>query len=133
MSREGNLMRKALRKHFLPEMLRLGFVGTRSSFQRLGSDFLDLLSIQYWKYGGEFILEFARRERGDLITSWGELVPESKLEVAYVNPLNRARLVRATNTSNFGGFQFGTFGNDVAAYDVLAARVAALLVQADNW
>lgn len=76
MSREGDLMRKALKRALLPELKLLGFDGTSSSFQRKSDKALDLLSIQYWKYGGQFILEFARRERGDLHTSWGEVIPE---------------------------------------------------------
>jgi len=133
MSREGDLLRKSLRKYLLPELREFGFIGKSSSFQRAGSEFLDLLSIQYWKYGGEFILEFARRSRGDLLTSWGVLVPESKLDVAYVSPLERARLIMRPRASGFGGFIFGGFGGDAAPYDQLALHVASLLPQVDAW
>ena len=133
MSREGDLLRKSLRKYLLPELKKFGFIGKTSSFQRTDSEFLDLLSIQYWKYGGEFILEFARQGRGDLLTSWGVLVPEAKLDVAYVSPLNRARLIRGPKASGFGGFRFGRFGEDSESYDQLALHVASLLPQVDAW
>jgi hypothetical protein len=132
-SREGDLLRKALRKHLLPQLRELGFNGKTSTFQRANPDSLDLLSIQYWKYGGEFILEFARFERGELLTSWGEVVPEAKLDVAYVSPLDRARLVRGTRPSGFGGFRFGKFGEDLGSYDQLALEVASLLPQVERW
>ena len=135
MSRDGDRMRKALRRHVLPALAAMGFTGKASHFQRAGDAHLDLLSIQYWKYGGEFILEFARTQRGDLHTSWGDVVPEAKLEVAYVAPSSRARLVQSPRggASGFGGFRFDAFGEDAAAYDALARDVAALLPQVDAW
>src|SRR5262249_3816257 len=92
MASPGNLMRRALRRHLLPELRRLGFIGSSNTFQRLLPEAQDLLALQYWKYGGEFILEFARRERGVFETAWGEIVAEPEMDVAYVSPLQRARL-----------------------------------------
>lgn len=128
-------MRKALKRLLLPELNRLGFRGSTSKFQRTSSDWLDLLSIQYWKYGGQFILEFARCERGALHTSWGEVIPEEKLEVAYVGPSQRARLEQRGPTSGegFRGFKFSGFGEDTARYEALAAEVTALLPQVEEW
>lgn len=139
MSREGDLMRKALRRHLVPALQQLGFTGTPSTFRRAGDGWIDLLSVQHWKYGGEFILEFARRgERGPLHTSWGETVPEEKLDVAYLDPMQRARLqqrsfVASAADGGFGGFRFQGFGEDPRAYDALAGEVVALLPQVDAW
>ena len=128
-------MRKALKRCLLPKMKRLGFSGSGSKFQRTSTDWLDLVSIQYWKYGGQFILEFARRERGALHTSWGEVVPEEKLDVAYVSPSLRARLEQrgADSGEGFRGFKFSGFAEDTARYEALAAQVAALLPQVEEW
>ena len=135
MSREGDLMRKALKRELLPQLKLHGFVGATSSFQRKSDNTLDLLSIQYWKYGGQFILEFARRERGELQTSWGEVVPEEKLDVAHVRPTRRARLQRNDEVFEelFRGFKFEGFGEDQAKYDALAKQVASLLPQVNAW
>src|SRR5688572_28138412 len=134
MSREGDLMRKALRKHLLPALARLGFTGNAAHFQRARADTLDLLSIQYWKHGGEFVLEFARRGRGDFVASWGEVVPEAKLDVAYADVLGRARLEgRRNSRSGFHGFAFDQLGEDAAAYEAIALRVVELLPQVDAW
>jgi hypothetical protein len=135
MSRSGDLMRRALRRFWLPEMVRLGFVGKTSTFQRLGVDFQDLLSLQYWKYGGEFVLEFARRERGPFVTSWGPVIPEEKLDVAYISPLLRARLEQRGPASGeyLRGFDFSSFGEDTLKYEVLAKQVASLLPEVDEW
>ena len=135
MSREGDLMRKALKKVLLPELKAMGFVGTSSSFQRRTAEHLDLLDIQYWKYGGQFILEFARTKRGDLNTSWGEIVPEEKIGVAHMSPLKRARLQRTIEATEdlFRGFKFSDFGEDLDKYSALASQVASLLPQVNVW
>lgn len=135
MSREGDLMRRALRRHLLPALASLGFTGKSSKFQRLLPDHQDLLAIQYHKYGGAFILEFGRRERGSLHTSWGPVVPEEKLEVIYLPPTQRGRLQEAETEAQdvFSGFSFQNFGEDNSKYEALARRVAALLPQVDAW
>jgi len=102
MPSEGDLMRSALKKAVLPELERFGFDGKGLHFQRRGES-LDLLDFQYWKHGGEFILEVGRCSRGDLHTSWGEIVPEVSITVAHLSPLERARLEqRGPNTGQHG-------------------------------
>ena len=135
MAISGDLMRKALKRHWLPELARLGFAGNTSTFQRLEPDAQDLLSLQYWKYGGEFILEFARRTRGPFATSWGTVVLEEKMEVAYLNPLDRARLqqIEPLAGEHLRGFTFSAFGDDYSKYEELAVQVAALMPAVDAW
>ena len=135
MSREGDLMRKALKRELLPQLKLLGFIGATSNFQRKSDKALDLLSIQYSKYGGQFILEFARRERGELQTSWGEIIPEEKVNVAHVIPTRRARLQRNDEMFEelFRGFKFEGFGENQARYDALANQVASFLPQVNAW
>ena len=135
MSRQGDLMRKAIKRHLLPVLERLGFTGTAAKFQRLLPESQDLLAIQYHKYGGSFILEFGRRERGSLPTSWGPIVPEEKVEVMHLPVMMRARLQETEIEADglFFGFVFRDFGADAEPYDLLAQRVAGLVPQIDAW
>ena len=135
MSRESDLMRKALKRHLFPALADYGFTGKSSKFQRLLPDWQDLLAIQYHKYGGSFILEFGRRERGPFHTSWGPVIPEEKLEVIYLLPAQRGRLqeTEAEAQDIFAGFSFQGFGEDINKYEALAKRVATLLPQVDAW
>ncbi|SMC20201.1 hypothetical protein SAMN02745857_00860 [Andreprevotia lacus DSM 23236] len=128
MSREGDLMRRALRKRVLPLLAGMGFVGKTAHFQRRSELWLDLLTIQFHHHGGSFLLECGRTRRGDFQTHWGPLVPEAELEVAYLH--RRARLI---DQSEFGWFAFAGFGEDLALYDAVAQRVAGLLPQLDDW
>ena len=134
MSREGDLMRKAFRKHLVHALAATGFVGKSIHFMRLRDDAQDLLSIQYWKYSGSFILEFGRRGRGPLQTAWGPVIPEESLDVAYLPVGDRARLQeRDAPPDTFAGFSFAGFGEDLAKNERLALRVASYLPQVEAW
>jgi hypothetical protein len=135
MAREGDLMRRELKTVVVPALRGLGFTGKGLFFQRPREEILDLLDFQHWKYGGEFILEFARRPRGDLQTPWGERIPEAKITVAHVPPLERARLEQRgpLTGEHLRGFAFAGFGEDSGKYESLAVQVASLLPQVDEW
>ena len=135
MSREGDLMRRALKRVLVPSLKNLGFVPRAKGYHRADGEFVDLLMLQYWKYGGEFILEFARRGRGPMQTSWGPLVQEEDLDVGYLNPLDRARLEQIGRAAgpSLRGFQYAGYGEDAEKYNALATEVAALLPQVDLW
>jgi hypothetical protein len=96
---------------------------------------LDLVSIQWGRYGGEFILEFGSCEAGPIKTSWGEIVPEEKITVAHLSVMKRARLVPLVPSlgAQLHGFYFGDFGEDITEYDKLANTVSVMLVQVARW
>jgi Domain of unknown function (DUF4304) len=131
----GDLMRKALKKLLLPRLSQIGFSGKGNEFQRKRGDQLDLLSLQWGKYGGEFVIEFASRPVGLLRTSWGEDIPEVNITTAHVHPLDRARLLPADESAGLQlhGFQFANFEDDLSKYESLAQDVASLLTQVDSW
>jgi hypothetical protein len=132
MSTEDALMRKSLKKWLVPALTERGFVGHRWEFQRRGEK-LDLVTVQFGKYVGEFILEAASCPRGDLHTAWGEVVPEEKITSAHVSPLERARLEGAPGGDGLRGFSFVGFGEDQAKYEALARAVVGLLPELDHW
>ena len=124
------MMAISIKKVLLPEMRRLGFLGGGvANFVRSNGDHRDFLSIQYWTYGGSFILEFSR-----VPTTWvdpdsGE-VPKRVFET---DPLLRKRLIDTEQHKDFRGFSFKAFGSEQSRYDQLAASVVALLPQVEAW
>jgi hypothetical protein len=135
MSRAGDLMRKSLKRFVVPRLHDLGFEGARSNFRRVSDEKLDFLDVQYWKYGGALVLEFARTNRGDFQTSWGPIVPEADLTLPHLSPMVRARLKSLDSDTSypFGWFRFDAFGEATEKYDALAREIAELLPQADAW
>ena len=90
----NRIARRVLKRDLVPVLEAEGFKGKFPDFQRLENGDVHLLSIEFDKYGGGFFLEFACQPRGDLETSWGEVVLENDLTVAHANLEHRARLQR---------------------------------------
>lgn len=134
MSRESNLMRKALREHLQPQLTASGFSGGPVNYSRFRDDLQDVLSVQFWKYGGSFILEFGYRTRGPLMTTWGEAFQEDAVTIACLPLSARARLQNQSSLQDedFAGFRFKDFGEHSNHYDSLAIKVAELLPQVDT-
>jgi hypothetical protein len=65
----------------------------------------------------------------------GELVPEEKLDVAYIDPLMRARLIASAGRQgeNLRGFSFVKFGNDNESYIASTNELISLLPKIDDW
>jgi hypothetical protein len=134
MSREGDLMRNALRRRFVPAITGRGFIGSGSTFRRVDPRWLDLVTIQYWKYGGQFILEFARLARNEP-RLLAPVASEGEIGIEHVLPRQRARLEQRedADADGFRGFRFGGFGEEKNRYEALADQVVELLPQVDAW
>lgn len=132
MANASDLMKRALKDVFLPELARRGFVGSRNEYQRRGET-LDLLSIQHWKYGGAFTVELAQCPRGAMTMSWGDVVPEEKLTTAHISPTMRARLHSDQEAFPAAWFHFASFGDDPAKYRELSQRLVELLPSVEAW
>ena len=130
MKSPGQLMVVLVKKVLLPEIRRLGFGGSGvANFVRPSGDHRDFLSIQYWTYGGSFILEFSRIPATWVDPDSGE-VPKRVFET---DPLLGKRLIDIEQHKDFRGFSFKAFGSEQSRYDQLAASVAALLPQVEAW
>lgn len=95
---------------------------------------VEFLAIFYDKAGTRFFLELGAHERGDKLTNWGEVVPESKLMLEHVRFEQRARLqARCIGGSlETDWFAFGSLIEDAQFVEV-AGSVAKLLPQVEAW
>lgn len=120
----------AIKNVLLPEIRRRGFDGSGvANFARSSGAHRDFLSIQYWTYGGSFILEFSRVPANCVDPDSGE-VPKRVFET---DPLLRKRLIDTEQHKDFHGFSFKGFGSEQGQYDQLAVSVVALLPQVEAW
>lgn len=123
-------------KHILePAMAALGFDIRYPHFQRRRNGVLELISLQHDKWGGGFFLEFAKHSAGDLETSWGELVVENEINVAYTDPASRGRLLatRQHEDERLNYFRFDPKADTRAACDALVREMISLLPQVLEW
>jgi hypothetical protein len=128
-------IRAAMKKLFEPFLANQGFTGKYPHFQRKESGELQLLSVIYDKWGGGFVLEFARHPSGVLHTSWGTVVPEEEIDVAYTSPSTRARLVRTERGQGCceDFFRYEKIADDREQCEALVSCVVGLFPQVNEW
>jgi len=116
-------------------MSKEGFGIRYPHFQRKRNGHLELVNFEHDKWGGGFFLEFAKCDVGDLLTSWGEIVPEARIDVAYTDPGTRARLLATTNPSNSPKdyLRYESFADDREKCDLLVEKLVSLLPQVLSW
>ena len=128
-------IRAAMKKLFEPFLAHEGFIGKYPHFQRKEAGELQLLSVIYDKWGGGFVLEFAHHPSGVLHTSWGAVVPEEEIEVAYTSPGTRARLVRTERGQGCyeDFFRYEKIADDREQCETLVSGVIGLFPQVNEW
>lgn len=116
-------------------MAELGFDVRYPHFQRKREGELQLVSLIHDKWGGGLFLEFARHPTGDLATSWGDVVPEQEIHVAYTDPATRGRLLGTTQheDARMNYFRYDAQSDDRAALDTLVEELVSVLPQVVDW
>ena len=124
----------AIKATLQPVLVAAGFAGRFPNYRRVRDARIDLLSIQYAKYGGAFVIESGSLPRGPLHTSWGEVVPEEKLVLEHALLQDRARLQPSTGPHSLytDWFVFGE-APAPAAIDAAIAQAIALWPQMEAW
>jgi hypothetical protein len=74
-------MLAALRTYVLPELRARGFRGSLPQLRRASIESIDLITVQFDKWGGGFIIEIARCEPTGVTTHWGKQIASSRESV----------------------------------------------------
>lgn len=90
MSSERDKMISALKKVVVPELRNKQFKGSFPHFRRISENKIDLITFQFDRYGGGFVIEIGVCSPEGLTHSWGEKVPPNKVTAHDIN--NRLRL-----------------------------------------
>jgi hypothetical protein len=92
MSLERDSMITVLKRDVIPVLKELGFKGTFPHFRRINENKIDLLTFQFDRYGGGFLIEVATCPSEGVFLHWGEKVPPNKVTAHDLHPDNRLRL-----------------------------------------
>jgi hypothetical protein len=135
MPEEREKTRAALAARVIPALRERGFRGSFPHFRRVGPTKTDLLSVQFDKQGGGFVIELGGGPPDRFRTAWGKEIPAAELRAFDLSPRARARLVSGAGGSTASWFRYaaGEVGDRVDRFDSAAERVLALLPQADAW
>ena len=127
MNRES--MNAALRDRFVPSLRKRGFKGSLPHFRRVGEDRIDLLTVQFDKYGGGFVIEISRCPPEGVTTAWGKKIPAAKVTAHDLHPYARHRLGSPAPGEEGRWFRF----DKGASAETVANAAASMLTEADDW
>jgi len=98
-----------------PALRQRGFTGSFPHLRRLGANQIDLMTFQFDKWGGGFIVEISKCGTEGIITSWGENIHPKKVTAHDLNPRDRFRLgCEGPSTENWYRYDSGKTKESVA-------------------
>jgi hypothetical protein len=130
MSKERNLMIKELKLVVIPHLKGLGFKGIFPHFRRINKKRIDLLTFQFDKYGGGFVIEIAKYPHENFITYWGKKIPPDKLKAFDLDAMKRHRLWCKDTKSKWASdywFKYDKFNILGNVYEKLAKKIIKLI------
>lgn len=121
-------MIEELKRVVQPHLRAEKFVGAFPHFRRLGEDAIDLVTFQFDRNGGGFLIEIARCPRDGLLSAFGTHLPPNKTRAWDVHPNFRKRIQQRPGPGTDAWFRF-----DATAAPKIAAEVLSRLSQRDLW
>ena len=92
MSQSRDQMLAALREIIVPVLRDMGFRGSFPHFRRARDTQIDLLTFQFNRWGGSFLVEAAFCASEGFTTAWGAHVPPERVRAHDIHPDQRLRL-----------------------------------------
>jgi hypothetical protein len=121
-------MINTLKEIVIPVLRGNGFKGSLPHFRRISKEKVDLITFQFDKYGGGFIIEIAVCPPEGYTHTWGEKVPPNKVSAYDLHPNNRLRLTDKGNWFRYD--KMNLFGN---VYVKVANKVLKKLDEANDY
>ena len=125
MSAERDKMIKSLKEIVIPELRNRNFKGSFPHFRKTENTKTNLLTFQFDRNGGGFIIELANWNESEFKTYWGEIIPLNKLTSSDLHPDERQRIYPNSLTEQSGTdswFRFGKPKSD-EIYGILSEKV----------
>jgi len=118
----------ALNEVVVPALQASGFKGSFPHFRRPSFEAIDLLTFQFDKWGGGFVIEIARCSAEGYHTHWGKHIPPSKVRAWDLNPSLRYRVPPISGDGMDAWFRF-----DSGHVREIASQVISSLPEAESW
>lgn len=141
----------SLKEIVVPRLRERGFRGSFPHFRRPTDRQIELLSFQFDRNGGGFVIEISRCPPGGITTYWGKEIPPDKVTPHDLHPDERQRLQPLEGGGTDSWFRFDSrpqpsrgfvdlfwkllFGSaePPMSYPSIAQSVIPFLDQADKW
>ncbi|WP_430509865.1 DUF4304 domain-containing protein [Gottfriedia solisilvae] len=84
-SNERKMMDNALKKVVIPYLRKEGFKGSLPHFRRINETNIDLITFQFSRWGGSFVVELTNCSIEGLTTYFGEHIPPNRVTAHDIN------------------------------------------------
>ena len=98
-------MEAALKTIVVPALRERGFTGSFPHFRRITGS-VELLTFQFDRNGGGFLVESAKAANTEFVTHWGKRVPVLKLTAWDLHPNQRRRIKPLAGSGTDSWFRF---------------------------
>jgi hypothetical protein len=112
----------------IPRLRELGFTGSFPHFRRSRDPAFDLLTFQFDRDGGGYMIEIAQCPKEGIVTSWGKSIAASDAKAWDVNPSRRKRIGGTKEPGTEGWFRF-----DQRPHQALATSTLTKLSDETIW
>lgn len=128
MTNDREAMDTALKEAVIPELRRRGFKGSLPHFRRQAHQVVELVTFQFDKWGGGFVIEIARASSGGFVTTWGKEIPPNKVTTWDLPSSWRHRIKPRQGSGTDAWFRFEGGRSELAAKEVMGQ-----LVEIEEW
>jgi hypothetical protein len=135
MSGTRDKMIDALNAIVVPVLRERGFRGSLPHFRRPSAGKIDLLSFQFDKWGGGFLIEISTCAESGITTYWGENIPANKVRAVDNHPDQRHRITPGKGNSTDDWFRYDqqSLIRSSKMYQQVASSVLSHLDKAEGW
>lgn len=117
-----------LKSVVVPKLRDRGFKGSFPHFRRLTEGGVDLLTFQFDRNGGGFVIEIARSPIAGVKTPWGKQIPANKVTAWDLDPKERRRLKPSVGSGTDSWFRY-----DAGECKEVAHQVLPKIDEAEAW
>src|SRR5262245_25567080 len=121
-------MERELKATVVPWLREKGFTGSFPHLRRAGQTATDLLTFQFDRNGGGYVIEIARCPPEGIVTPWGKTIPAVDAKAWDVHPSRRKRIQADSTSGTESWFRF-----DVQDAKQLAALTRQKLSDETLW
>ena len=118
----------ALKEIVVPSLRKNGFTVSFPHFRRSFDRRVDLITFQFDKWGGGFVIEISQCPSEGVTTHWGAHIGPNKVNAHDLDPKDRLRLQPKEGGSTDDWFRY-----DAGNYETTARAVIPFLAAAEGW
>ena len=122
MSERRTRMVTTLKEVVVPKLKAMGFTGSFPHFRRPREAMIDLLTFQFNRWGGSFVVEVASCSADGVTMNWGDQVPPKKVTAHHISHRLRLGSKPPKKADHWFDYESATYGDRIyrmAAEEVL--------------